>query len=611
MCGIVGYVGDQESAPILVSGLKRLEYRGYDSAGVAVVHANAVNVVRAAGKLRNLESRVVSTPPVGTVGIGHTRWATHGRPSDENAHPHTYRGVAVVHNGIIENHLELKAELGARGHVFTSETDSEVFAHLVSAALETGLDLPDAVRAAVRQVRGTYALAVVCVSDPDRIVCTKEMSPMVLGMGRGQNFVASDVPALLEYTRDVIYMEEGDLAVLSRQGIELYDRQGRPVNRPTRRIDWTPAMAEKGGHKYFMHKEIHEQPRAIADTLRGRILLSEGDVHFEGWNLSPEEVRALSGIKILACGTSWHSGLAGKLMIETVARLPVEVELASEFRYRDPIIDHTHLALAISQSGETADTLAALKEAKARGARSMSLCNVVGSAMTREAELTILTNAGPEIGVASTKAFTTQLVGLYLLAVKLGRIRGTLSLEAAQEHLTHLTEIPKMVEEVLRCEPQVKRVAEQFLAARDYLFLGRGPMHAVALEGALKLKEISYIHAEGYAGGEMKHGPIALIDEAMPVVVIAPRQPRISYEKIIGNIEEVRARGGKVIAVIDEDDHEVPGLADAVIRIPPAPALLAPVVATIPLQLLAYHVADMRGNDVDQPRNLAKSVTVE
>ena len=407
----------------------------------------------------NLETRVGTAPPVGTMGIGHTRWATHGRPSDENAHPHTFKGVAVVHNGIIENHLELKAELVGRGHVFTSETDSEVFAHLISQHIDEGHDLPAAVREAVKRVRGTYALAVVSVDDPDRIVCTKEMSPMVLGLGKGQNFVASDVPALLEYTRDVIYMEEGDMAILSRSGIALFDRHGKPANRPTRRIEWTPAMAEKGGHKHFMHKEIHEQPRAIADTLRGRILLSEGDVHFEGWTLTAEDVRNLSGVKILACGTSWHSGLAGKLMIEQLARIPVEVELASEFRYRDPIVNDTHLALAISQSGETADTLAALKEAKARGARSMALCNVVGSAMTREADLTVLTNAGPEIGVASTKAFTTQLVGLYLLAVKLGRMRGTLSIEQAQTHLTQITEIPKMVEEVLRCEPQVKRVA--------------------------------------------------------------------------------------------------------------------------------------------------------
>jgi glucosamine--fructose-6-phosphate aminotransferase (isomerizing) len=611
MCGIVGYVGDKESAPILVSGLKKLEYRGYDSAGVAVVNRNVLNVVRATGKLKNLENRVQTDVPQGTIGIGHTRWATHGRPSDENAHPHTYGGVAVVHNGIIENHLALKEELRAKGHHFSSETDSEVFAHLISDELKSGLDLPAAVRAAIAHVKGTYALAVVTSSDPHRIVCTKDSSPMVLGLGEGQNFLASDVPALLEHTRDFVYMEEGDLAVITASHVDIYNRSGQKVNRPTRRIDWTPMMAEKGGHKHFMHKEIHEQPRAVADTLRGRMLLSEGDVHFEGWNLSAEKVRAITKVTILACGTSWHSGIAGKSMIESLARIPVEVELASEFRYRDPIVEPSHLAIAISQSGETADTLAAFKEAKARGATALALCNVIGSAMTREADITILTNAGPEIGVASTKAFTTQLVGLYLLAVKLGRMRGTLSVKAAQEHLTAITEIPKMIEEVLKCEPSVKRVARDFMNAQDFLFLGRGPMHPVALEGALKLKEISYIHAEGYAGGEMKHGPIALIDEKMPVVIIAPKQPHVAYEKIIGNIEEVRARGGKVIAIIDEDDEHVASLADHVIRIPSASALLAPVVATIPLQLLAYHVADLRGNDVDQPRNLAKSVTVE
>ncbi|NOK22395.1 glutamine--fructose-6-phosphate transaminase (isomerizing) [Corallococcus carmarthensis] len=611
MCGIVGYVGDKESAPILVSGLKKLEYRGYDSAGVAVVGGNQLNVVRATGKLRNLENRVVQDLPKGTTGIGHTRWATHGRPSDENAHPHTYKNVAVVHNGIIENHLALKAELRARGHVFASETDSEVFAHLISAEVERGVDLPDAVRAAIKQVRGTYGLVVVCSNDPGRIVCTKDASPMVLGLGEGQNFVASDVPALLEHTRDFVYMEEGDLAVITAAKVDIFNRDGKLVNRPTRRIDWTPMMAEKGGYKHFMHKEIWEQPRAIADTLRGRMLLTEGDVHFDTWNLSPEQVKSFTKITILACGTSWHSGVAGKHMIESLARLPVEVELASEFRYRDPIVEKSHLVIAISQSGETADTLGAFKEAKRLGAHTLAVCNVIGSAMTRESDLHILTNAGPEIGVASTKAFTTQLVTLYLLAVKLGRMRGTLSVEGAQEHLTHLAQVPKMIEDVLKCEPQVKRVAREFMNAQDFLFLGRGPMHPVALEGALKLKEISYIHAEGYAGGEMKHGPIALIDEKMPVVVIAPKHPHVAYEKIIGNIEEVRARGGKVIAILDEDDTQADTLADHVIRIPSACALLAPVVATIPLQLLAYHVAEMRGNDVDQPRNLAKSVTVE
>jgi len=609
MCGIVGYVGEQQSAPILVSGLKKLEYRGYDSAGLAVVNGGTLNVVRATGKLKNLEARIGAEPPSGTLGIGHTRWATHGRPTDENAHPHCYDGVAVVHNGIIENHLELKAMLRDRGHVFASETDTEVFAHLIAAELHNGQDLPEAVRAAVAQVKGTYGLAVVWAQDPDRIVATKDSSPMVIGLSEGQNFVASDVPALLEHTRDMVFLEEGDLAVLSRTRVDVLDRGGRVVNRPTRRIDWTPMMAEKGGHKHFMHKEIWEQPRALADTLRGRVLLSEGDVFFEGWTLGPEEVKLLSRITLLACGTSWHSALVGKAMIESLARIPVDVELASEFRYRDPLVEPGQLAVAISQSGETLDTLCALREAKARGARTMTLCNVVGSALTREAEFTVLTNAGPEIGVASTKAFTTQLAALYLLAVKLGRLRGTLDVGRAQELLTAVTEVPKRVEEALHCETAVKHIARSYQTAQDFLFLGRGPMHPVALEGALKL--ISYIHAEGYAGGEMKHGPIALIDEKLPVVVLAPREPRVPYEKIVGNVEEVRARGGKVIAVVDEDDTAVASLADDVIRLPASSALLAPIIFAVPLQLLAYHVADLRGTDVDQPRNLAKSVTVE
>ncbi|MGZ3444909.1 MAG: glutamine--fructose-6-phosphate transaminase (isomerizing) [Myxococcaceae bacterium] len=611
MCGIVGYVGEQQSAPILVSGLKKLEYRGYDSAGLAVVNGGTLNVVRATGKLKNLEARIGTEPPVGTLGIGHTRWATHGRPTDENAHPHTYDGVAVVHNGIIENHLDLKSMLRARGHVFASETDTEVFAHLIAAELRNGLDLPEAVRGAVAQVKGTYGLAVVWAKDPDRIVATKDSSPMVIGLSEGQNFVASDVPALLEHTRDMVFLEEGDLAVLSRTRVDVFDRAGQAVNRATRRIDWTPMMAEKGGHKHFMHKEIWEQPRALADTLRGRVLLSEGDVFFEGWTLGPEDVKQLSRITLLACGTSWHSALVGRAMIESLARIPVEVELASEFRYRDPLVDPGQLAIAISQSGETLDTLCALREAKARGARTVALCNVVGSAMTREADLTVLTNAGPEIGVASTKAFTTQLAALYLLAVKLGRLRGTLDVGRAQELLTAITEVPKRVEEALHCEAAVKQIARSYQNAQDFLFLGRGPMHPVALEGALKLKEISYIHAEGYAGGEMKHGPIALIDEKLPVVVLAPSKPQIPYEKMVGNVEEVRARGGKVIAVVDEDDTAVGSLADEVIRLPVSSALLAPIVAAVPLQLLAYHVADLRGTDVDQPRNLAKSVTVE
>ena len=611
MCGIVGYVGDKQSAPILVSGLKRLEYRGYDSAGVAVIDHGKLTVLRAAGKLRNLEKLLVDGMPPGTTGIGHTRWATHGRPTDENAHPHSYGGVAVVHNGIIENHLQLKEMLRKKGHAFSSETDSEVFAHLIANELKGGASLEQAVRASVAQVKGTLALVVICEKEPDTIVATRVSQPMVLGLSQGQNFVASDIPALLDHTREVVFLDDGDIAVIRADGVTVTDKAGAAVTRKSRTIDWTPGMAEKDGHKHFMHKEIHEQPRAVADTLRGRALRSEGDVHFDGWPLSADQVGRLSRVTILACGTSFHSGLAGKWMIETLARIPVDVELASEFRYRDPIIDSSHLAVAISQSGETLDTLAALKEAKARGATTMTLCNVIGSAMTREADFTVLTNAGPEIGVASTKAFTTQLVALYLLAIKLGRLNGRLSVESAREHLEHLTEAPRLIEKALENEEAVKQVARRFMKAQDFLFLGRGPMHAVALEGALKLKEISYIHAEGYAGGEMKHGPIALIDENMPVVVVAPHAPAVHYEKMVGNVEEVRARGGKVLAVVDEGDTHIQSIADAVMTIPKCPPLIAAIVATVPLQLLAYHVADQRGNDVDQPRNLAKSVTVE
>jgi glucosamine--fructose-6-phosphate aminotransferase (isomerizing) len=434
---------------------------------------------------------------------------------------------------------------------------------------------------------------------------------MVLGYSEGQNFVASDVAALLEHTRDVVFMEDGDVAQVTRTGIELTNRAGEVIKRKVTRVDWTPGMAEKNGHKHFMHKEICEQSRAVADTLRGRILRSEGDVHFDGWPFTEAQIKAMDRVWILACGTSWHSGLSGKWMIESLARIPVEVELASEFRYRDPIVSKNQLAVAISQSGETLDTLAAMREAKQRGATTMTLCNVIGSAMTREADFTVLTNAGPEIGVASTKAFTTQLVGLYMLAIKLGRLRGTLSQEQAQEHLTQLSAVPKVVETVLKTEAKVKEIARKYMHAQDFLFLGRGTMHPVALEGALKLKEISYVHAEGYAGGEMKHGPIALIDEKMPVVVVAPQEPHIHYEKIIGNIEEVRARGGKVIAVVEEGDQHAKSLGNDFIEIPKTSALIAPLIATIPLQLLSYHVADLRGTDVDQPRNLAKSVTVE
>jgi len=610
MCGIVGYVGPRQCVDIILSGLRKLEYRGYDSAGVAVVGASGLSVARAKGKLRNLAERLSEKPLAGTTGIGHTRWATHGRPSDENAHPHAYGGVAVVHNGIIENHLELKAQLSSRGHRFASETDTEIFAHLIADALDGGSQgLAAAVRAALKQVQGSYAIAVVSERRPGEIVAAKNASPLVVGFGKGESFLASDVPAILEHTREVIYLEEGELACLTAQGIELQGRDGEPVRRAPRRIEWSAVAAEKEGHKHFMHKEIFEQPRAVTDTIRGRTILEAGDSALDGLELDEGTVRGLERLIIVACGTSWHAGLAGRNMIERLARLPVEVELASEFRYREPIVGPRTLCLAVSQSGETADTLAAVKEAKRRGARAVSICNVVGSAIPRECDGTLHTHAGPEIGVASTKAFTTQLAALFLLAVRLGRLRGTLSKEQGVQHLEALRQIPLWMEQVIRQEPAVMPVAKRCVQARDVLFLGRGCQFPVALEGALKLKEISYIHAEGYAAGEMKHGPIALIDENLPVVVLATREA--AYEKTLGNMEEVRARGGHVFAVVSEGDTQAASLAEIALTVPAAPPLLAPLLSILPLQFLAYHVADLKGTDVDQPRNLAKSVTVE
>jgi len=610
MCGIVGYVGPKPCVEIIVSGLKKLEYRGYDSAGVAVVGENGLAVARSKGKLKNLVALLAEKPLAGCTGIGHTRWATHGKPSDENAHPHCYGGVAVVHNGIIENHLELKASLGAKGHRFASETDTEIFAHLIADALEAGAkDLAAAVRAALAHVNGTYAIAVVSAKRPDEIVAAKNASPLVVGFGKGESFLASDVPAILEHTRDVVYLEEGELALLTPGGIRIEGRDGEPLQKKPRRIEWSAVAAEKDGHKHFMHKEIFEQPRAVADTIRGRMSLEQGDVALDGLELTEEYVRGLERLVIVACGTSWHAGCSGAQMIEALARLPTEVELASEFRYSDPIVGPRTLVLAISQSGETADTLAAVKEAKRRGARAVSICNVVGSAIARECDGTLYTHAGPEIGVASTKAFTTQLAALFLLSVKLGRLRGTLSAEAARGHLEALRQVPLWMEQVIRQEPSVIPVAKRCEKARDVLFLGRGAQFPVALEGALKLKEISYIHAEGYAAGEMKHGPIALIDEAMPVIVLATKEP--AYEKTLGNMEEVRARGGQVYAVVSEGDTLAASLAVVALTVPLCPPLLAPLLSILPLQLLAYHVADLKGTDVDQPRNLAKSVTVE
>ncbi len=611
MCGIVGYVGPRPCVDLIVGGLRRLEYRGYDSAGVASLGPAGLDIRRSKGKLQNLVDRLAKEPVAGSTGIGHTRWATHGKPSDENAHPHRFGGVAVVHNGIIENHLELKAGLQARGHAFTSETDTEIFAHLIADALEGAGrgDLRGAVRVALGQVRGTYAIAVISEGAPRTIVAAKNASPLVVGYGEGESFLASDVPAILEHTRSVNYLEEGELAVLTPEGIAIEDAAGRPVTRAPRRIEWSAVAAEKDGHKHFMHKEIFEQPRAVTDTIRGRVSLEEGDVILDGMDLDPAWVREIDRVVVVACGTSWHAGLSGRLMIEQLARLPVDVEVASEFRYRDPVIGPRTFVLAISQSGETADTLAAVKEAKKRGARAYSICNVLGSAIPRECQGTLYTHAGPEIGVASTKAFTTQLAGLFLLAVRLGRMRGTLSPEAAREQLEALVRIPAQMEHVLRQEPSVLPVAKRCASARDVLFLGRGSQFPVALEGALKLKEISYIHAEGYAAGEMKHGPIALIDENLPVVVLAVKEP--SYEKTLGNLEEVRARGGQVIAVVAEGDTHAAGLATVALVVPQSTPLLAPLLTILPLQFLAYHVADLKGTDVDQPRNLAKSVTVE
>jgi glucosamine--fructose-6-phosphate aminotransferase (isomerizing) len=611
MCGIVGYVGPRQCGDLIVGGLRKLEYRGYDSAGIAVVGPSGLAVKRAKGKLANLVALLRDAPLAGCTGVGHTRWATHGRPSDENAHPHAYGGVAVVHNGIIENHLALKAALAARGHKFASETDTEIIAHVVADALQDGArDLRAAVRQALSQLEGTYAIAVVSERRPDEIVAAKNASPLVVGYGKGESFLASDVPAILEHTRDVNYLEEGELAVLTAGGIEIEGRDGEPVDRKARKIEWSAVAAEKDGHKHFMHKEICEQPRAVADTIRGRASLEQGDVVLDGLELPEAYARSLERVVIVACGTSWHAGLSGRLMIEALARIPVDVELASEFRNRDPLVSEKVLCLAISQSGETADTLAAVKVAKARGARAYAICNVVGSAISRECEGgTLLTRAGPEIGVASTKAYTTQLAALFLLAVKLGRLRGALTAERAREHLEALRRLPSWMEEMVRQEAALMPIAKRCVAARDVLFLGRGAEFPVALEGALKLKEISYIHAEGYAAGEMKHGPIALIDEAMPVIVLATKEA--AYEKTLGNMEEVRARGGHVYAVVSEGDTHAASLAEAALSIPHAPPLLVPLLSIIPLQFLAYHVADLKGTDVDQPRNLAKSVTVE
>ena len=651
MCGIVGYIGPKPVVPVIIEGLRRLEYRGYDSAGIAVAGGpDGMQLRRSPGKLRNLESALAAAPVHGTFGIGHTRWATHGRPTEENAHPHRdgTGTLVVVHNGIVENYLQLKSALIAKGHVFQSETDTEIIAHVIqdeidnaelnlhstkqgttttveaneSAAAITSsspdrLSLEEAVRRAVHRLTGAFAIGVLSANEPDKLVAARMGPPAVIGLGDGEFFLASDVPGILHHTRDIHFLQDGELAVLTPTGVTISDFDGKPLPLKSTRIAWDPIQAEKAGYKHFMLKEIHEQPRAIRDTTLGRVSLDTGHVFLDDLDISKEDLRAATQLTIAACGTSWHAGLAGKFMIERLARLPVDVDYASEYRYRDPIASATNLGLLITQSGETADTLAAQTELIAKGAKTLAICNVVGAAITRKAVGTITTNAGPEIGVASTKAFTSQLTALFILALHLAQVRNTVTDAESLHYVTELSKIPAKLEELLRwIDGHCQTLARLFHTADDFLFLGRGIHYPIALEGALKLKEISYIHAEGYPAGEMKHGPNALIDETLPVVCIATKDPSdpasvLKYEKTLSNIQEVTARSGRVIAIATEGDREISQLVEHTIHIPQAPELLLPILEVVPLQLLAYHIAVRRGCDVDQPRNLAKSVTVE
>ncbi|MDV2496214.1 MAG: glutamine--fructose-6-phosphate transaminase (isomerizing) [bacterium] len=607
MCGIIGYVGHQQVVPVLLEGLKRLEYRGYDSAGIAMLSNGALAVRRCKGKVRQLEELLKGETISGTVGIGHTRWATHGRPSEENAHPHRSGGIVVVHNGIIENYLTLKHALEAEGRVFASETDTEVIVHLIDRAFAGNLEA--AVRQALKEVQGAYSIAAIAESDPDKVVVARMASPLVVGLGQGEYLMASDIPAILHHTRDVLFLDDGEVATATPEGVTITTLDGTPVTKEVKQVLWNPVMAEKGGYKHFMLKEIFEQPRAIWDTIRGRLSQETGSVVLHEMNLSDEDVSRLQKIALVACGTSYHAALVGKYLLEQVCGLPVEADIASEFRYRDPLVDDTTLGVFISQSGETADTLAAVREAKRKGTHVLSICNVVESSISRESDGVLYTHAGPEIGVASSKAFTAQLAALYMLSIYLGRARGRLSEEAGSEMIQALVEVPKHVEDILEQDALYEELARHFADRSDFLYLGRGINYPIALEGALKLKEISYIHAEGYPAGEMKHGPIALIDESMPVVVLAPRDA--VYEKMLGNIEEVKTRDGIVIAFTDEGNEELEGKVNHLFTVPQTTPLLMPILLSIPMQLIAYHIAVRRGCDVDQPRNLAKSVTVE
>jgi glucosamine--fructose-6-phosphate aminotransferase (isomerizing) len=608
MCGIVGYVGPRSATPLLVEGLKRLEYRGYDSAGVAIMNGSGVETVKEAGKISRLEAMLAAKPVHGTTGIAHTRWATHGQPNQVNAHPHVSQDgtIAVVHNGIIENALVLKKMLEGRGYKFMSDTDTEVLAHLIEELFEGNLE--DAVIEALRQVEGTYGIAVVSSVDAHKIVAARKGSPLLVGLGDNEYFVASDVSAILAHTRKVVYLDDGEMAVVDRNGYRIVDLNATEIKKKVSRIDWDLGQIERGGFAHFMLKEIFEQPQTLENTMRGRLLDDEGTSKLGGLNLTDDELLAFDNIIITACGTSWHSALIGEHMIEELTRVPVEVEYASEFRYRNPIVNERTLCIVISQSGETADTLAAMREAKRRGARTLGIVNVVGSSIAREADGGIYIHAGPEIGVASTKAFTSQVIALLLFTLKLGRLRD-LSILRGREIIEAMHRLPAQIQEILDRAGEIEELAEEFKRASNFLYLGRGYNFPVALEGALKLKEISYIHAEGYPAAEMKHGPIALIDEMMPVVFIAPHDS--VFDKITSNIQEVKARKGRVIAITSRDEEALAGRVDYEFRIPETLDLLMPILASVPLQLLAYYVAVKRGSNVDQPRNLAKSVTVE
>ncbi len=609
MCGIVGYVGHRSADRVLVSGLRKLEYRGYDSAGVATLGEDGMEIRRAVGKLDNLESVLASEPVIGTTGIGHTRWATHGRPSEQNAHPHRSGNVVVIHNGIIENYVAIREQLVAEGREIRSETDTEVISHLVDRELTNGRSLLEATRAAISQLDGSYAIVVMSHREPDRLIAAKNSTPVVIGIGEDECFVASDIPALLDYTRDVLFLEDGEIAEVERGAVRILKFDGEPVEREPKRVTWDPVTAQKGGYKHFLLKEIHEQPQAIIDTMRGRISQESGDVVLPEMDAIADRLKDIERVVMVACGTAWHACLVGKFIVERFARIPCEVDYGSEFRYRDPLIDEKTLLLVVSQSGETADTLAALQTARERGAPVAAVCNVVDSSIARKSDAVIYTHAGPEISVASTKAFTTQLTALYVLGIYLGQRTGNISAELERECIQSLVTIPNLVEQALKQEDAIAKAARLYTQAFDMLYLGRGINYPIALEGALKLKEISYIHAEGYPAGEMKHGPIALIDEELPVVVLIPRDE--VYGKTLSNLKEVESRGGRIIALTDAADAELHAIAETVIEVPTTSTSLMPLLLSIPLQLLAYHVAVERGTDVDQPRNLAKSVTVE